>query len=191
MLTYNTRQKSLVLPGYGRNIQRMVDHCLTITDREERNICAQSIIDAMGNLFPELRAEENIHKLWDHLAIMANFQLDIDYPYPVVDKAQLDTKPCPLPYAEQELKYRHYGKLVQQMIEKTAQMPQGEEREAAALLVAAQMKKMLTAVSPDNADDARIMRDLAVMSKGELRLDPEQVHLAEYKIVAPPKRRRK
>ena len=78
MLTYNTRLSQLVLPEYGRNIQRMVDHCLTIEDREERTLCAYSIIKSMGNLFPELRAPENEHKLWDHLAIMAHFQLDID-----------------------------------------------------------------------------------------------------------------
>lgn len=89
MLTYNTGLQQLVLPEYGRNIQRMVDHCLSIKDRDERTACAHSIIRSMGNLFPELRAPENEHKLWDHLMIMARFNLDIDFPCEVIQAADL------------------------------------------------------------------------------------------------------
>lgn len=85
MLTYNTQLKKLILPEYGRNIQQMVDYCVSIPDREERTVCAYSIIASMGNLFPQLRDTEDFkHKLWDHLAIMSDFKLDIDYPYEII-----------------------------------------------------------------------------------------------------------
>jgi len=80
MLTYNTQQRRLVLPEYGRNIQKMVDHCLAIEDREERTRCAHAIVGAMANLFPELRSADNSHKLWDHIMIMSYFRLDVDFP---------------------------------------------------------------------------------------------------------------
>ena len=95
MLTYNTQLKKLVLPEYGRNIQQMVDHCLTIEDREERTACAYSIINSMGNLFPQLRDVDDFkHKLWDHLAIMSDFKLDIDYPCDIIRPENLESRPC-------------------------------------------------------------------------------------------------
>ena len=82
MLTYNSQLKKLVLPEYGRNIQQMVDHCLTIQDRDERTRCAYTIVQNMANMFPMMRGETDYqHKLWDHLMIMANFELDVDCPY--------------------------------------------------------------------------------------------------------------
>ena len=94
MLTYNTKIKKLVLPEYGRNIQQMVNHCLSISDKEERTRCAYSIINTMGNLFPNLRdVEEFRHKLWDHLAIMSDFKLDIDYPFEVITADNINKIP--------------------------------------------------------------------------------------------------
>ncbi len=94
MLTYNTQQSQLVLPEYGRNIQRMVDHCLTIDDRDERTRCAYTIIKAMGTLFPQLKENEESRRIiWDQLAIMSNFQLDIDYPCEVITAAERQTQP--------------------------------------------------------------------------------------------------
>ena len=99
MLQYNSQLKKLVLPEYGRNVQQMVDYCLSIPDRQERTRCAYAIIDIMGNLFPHLRDIDDFkHKLWDHLAIMSDFKLDIDYPYPVVKRENLVTKPERIPY---------------------------------------------------------------------------------------------
>ena len=99
MLTYNTQLKKLVLPEYGRNIQQMVDHCVTIEDRAERTRCAYSIIEIMGNLFPNLRDENDFkHKLWDHLAIMSDFKLDIDYPCDVITEENLGSEPTKVGY---------------------------------------------------------------------------------------------
>ena len=117
MLTYNTQLKKLVLPEYGRNIQQMVDHCLTIEDREERTACAYSIINSMGNLFPQLRDVDDFkHKLWDHLAIMSDFKLDIDYPCDIIRPENLETRPDRIDYQLSPIKMRHYGKSIELMI---------------------------------------------------------------------------
>ena len=110
MLTYNTQLKRLILPEYGRNIQRMVDHCVTIEDRAERTRCARSIIVSMGNLFPELRnVESSDRKLWDHLVIMSDFKLDVDFPCEVITAESLHTKPSPVERETAPVRYHHYG----------------------------------------------------------------------------------
>ncbi len=187
MLTYNTQQKRLVLPEYGRNIQRMVDHCLTIEDRDERTRCAYSIIKSMGNLFPQLREnEESRRKLWDHLAIMADFKLDIDYPCAVISEAELQTQPDHLGYDTSSIRLRHYGHYVEQMIEKASAMDPSEERDALVLLLANHMKKLQLSVNADGVDDAKIFKDLADFSHGAIRLNPEEVHLHEFVEITPP-----
>ena len=99
-MEYNTQQRKLPLPEYGRSVQNMVDYALTIEDRAERQRCANTIINIMGSMFPYLRdANDNNHKLWDHLAIMADFKLDIDYPVEVVKKESLEIKPERIPYS--------------------------------------------------------------------------------------------
>ena len=186
MLTYNTRLKRLILPEYGRNIQKMVDHCLTIEDREERTRCAYSIIATMGNLFPALRNEENSHKLWDHLAIMSDFKLDVDYPCEIVRPDELDSHPDKVPYTGHQIRYRHYGKDLEFMIAKAAEMEEGEERDELILLLANHMKKLMLSINKDGVDDAKIFKDLAEYSHGAIRLNPETTRLHDFQIVAAP-----
>ena len=187
MLKYNTQQKKLVLPEYGRNIQQMVDHCLTIEDRDERTRCAYSIINSMGNLFPMLRDVEDFkHKLWDHLAIMADFRLDIDYPYEVIKPENLNTLPDKVEYMNSPIRYRHYGKSIELMIAKAAVMEHGEERDALISLIAHHMKKLMLAVNKDGVDDAKILNDLSEYSHGAIMLDPETYHLHEFKEAPTP-----
>lgn len=181
MLNYNTGLQQLVLPEYGRNIQRMVDHCLSLTDREERTACAHAIIRSMGNLFPELRAPENEHKLWDHLMIMAGFNLDIDFPCEVIGAADLATPPQTVAYPQAPIRYRHYGKLIHQMIEKASAMEAGHERDQMVLLLANHMKKQMLAVNPDGVDDAKVFKDLLELSHGAIRLDSSTTRLHEFK----------
>ena len=184
MLTYNTQQRRLVLPEYGRNIQKMVDHCLAIEDREERTRCAHAIVGAMANLFPELRSADNSHKLWDHIMIMSDFRLDVDFPCEVIAREQLASRPERVDYTQAPMRMRHYGRIVQQMVEKVRQMPQGPERDEVILLVANQMKKQMLAVNPDGVEDARIFKDLADMTRGEIRLNPAETSL--HQLRAPP-----
>lgn len=187
MLKYNSQLKKLALPEYGRNIQQMVDHCVSIEDREERNHCAYSIIQSMGNLFPELRNEADYkHKLWDHLAIMSDFKLDIDYPCDVVKSEALDSKPEPIHYQLTSIRMRHYGKTMERMIARACEYPEGEERDALAMLLANHMKKLICQISNETVEDAKIFKDLEYLSKGQIKLDPQVHHLREFQIVKPP-----
>ena len=128
-MEYNTQQRTLPLPEYGRSVQNMVDHALTIEDRAERQRCANTIINIMGGMFPHLRDVPDFkHKLWDHLAIMADFKLDIDYPYEIVKKESLEVKPDMLPYPHNGIRYRHYGRILENMIKKAVDYPEGEEK---------------------------------------------------------------
>lgn len=185
MLDYNTHLKRLVLPEYGRIIQKMVDHCMTIEDREERNRCAQAIIVAMGNLFPALRdgSEENQHKLWDHLAIMSDFKLDIDYPFEPLRPESLVSSPATVSYNAPLNDRRHYGKYILTSIEQAAAMPPSEERDYLVYLIANQMKKVVLSNDDyDYIDDRRICNDLAVLSHGEFRYTPEQLLINNYTV---------
>jgi len=141
-MEYNTQQRVLPLPEYGRSIQNMVDHCLTIEDRAERQRCANTIINIMGNMFPHLRDVPDFkHKLWDHLAIMSDFKLDIDFPYEIIKKDNLITKPDVIPYPSSKIRYRHYGRTLEKMIKLAADYPEGEEKRQLVTLVANHMKK--------------------------------------------------
>lgn len=194
MLTYNTHRKRLVLPEYGRNLQKMVDHCLTIEDRDERTRCALTIVKAMVQLFPELKQPENANKVWDHLAIMSDFKLDIDYPQEVVKPDELNSLPAKVPYEQSPMRYRHYGKILEDMIAQAAGMEDGPAKDEVVLLIANHMKKQLMAVSADGVDDRRVFADLAIYSQGALRLDPEKVQLYEFEaapVEKPVKKKRK
>ena len=172
MLEYNSQQKRLVLPEYGRNVQQMVDHCLTIEDREERTRCAHTIINIMGNLFPHLRDIDDFkHKLWDHLAIMSNFQLDIDYPCEIIRKEKLDSLPEPVHYSNSSIQYRHYGKFTEQMLREAQQMPAGEERDALVNMLANYMKRSYIAWNKDNVEEEKIWIDVRDYTHGTIRIN--------------------
>ncbi len=178
MLTYNTHRPRLILPEYGRAIQRMVDHCITIPDREERTRCAYSIISAMARIQPKVKEQEDWKQiLWDHLAYMSGFKLDIDYPVEVSAPDKYSSRPEKVPYPRRHIRYRHYGKDVELIIAKAIEMPEGPERDELVNLVANHMKKLLLAVNKDSVDDAKIFKDLAEYSHGMLRIDPETTRL--------------
>ena len=183
MLTYNSQLKKLALPEYGRNIQQMVDYCCTIQDREERNKCAHSIINTMSNLFPQLNQEADYkHKLWDHLAIMSDFKLDVDYPYEVIKPENLDTKPEPIAYKLENIKMRHYGKIVGQMIERACEYPDGDEKDALIMLIANHMKKLIYQINNEDVEDAKIFKDLEFFSNGRIKLSTATHSLHEFKV---------
>lgn len=182
-MEYNTKLTKLPLPEYGRNIQKMVDHCMTITDRNERNICAQTIINTMANLFPQLKEMDDFkHILWDHIAIMSNFSLDIDYPFEVIKKEKLTTEPGKIEYSSPaKIKFMHYGKLTHELIEKASTMEEGEELSQLELMIANYMKRSYTNFNKEGVDDMKIFDDLEYLSKGKIRLHEKNVKLAEFK----------
>ena len=182
MPDYNTQQKKLIMPEYGRNVQQMIDHCVSIEDREERTRCANTIINIMGNLFPHLRDVDDFkHKLWDHLAIMSDFKLDIDYPYEIIRKDNLRTKPDRIPYTLTPIRYRHYGKTLERMIKKCEDYPDGPARDQLISLLANHMKKSFLTWNKEVVDDDKIFKDLREYSHGRIDLSPETFRLKESK----------
>ena len=166
------------LPEYGRSVQNMVDHALTIEDREERQRCANTIVNIMGGMFPHLRDVPDFkHKLWDHLAIMADFKLDIDYPFEIVKREELEMKPGKIAYPDKAIRYRHYGRFLESMIKKLSEMEEGEEKQALLQLLAVQMKKNLNNWNKEGIEDQKIVDDLREYSNGAIDLKVEDLRL--------------
>jgi len=187
-MDYNTQLKKLALPEYGRNIQNMVDFCLKIEDREERKRCANTIINIMGNLFPHLRDVNDFkHILWDHLAIMADFKLDIDYPYDIVKKEDLFSKPGKVDYSRPTMRYKHYGKTLEKLIGLAAEYPEGKEKDQLVLLILNHMKKTYVQWNKE-VDDAKLFQDLYDLSGHRLDKRNSDIKLIEVKEVATPKK---
>ncbi len=180
-MDYNSNRKQLILPEYGRNIQNMVNYIMTIEDRDLRNIAAQSLIDVMGNLFPYLRDVADFkHKLWDHLAIMADFKLDIDYPYDPPGPTLLSGKPNTVPYNSGDITYKHYGRIVEMMIKRAAEFEEGSEKESIVQMIADHMKKCYLTWNKETVDDEKVMADFNELSKGKIDV-PEDFQLKETK----------
>jgi hypothetical protein len=169
---YNTSRKNLALPEYGRNIQKMVDYIVATEDRAERNRLAQALIAVMGNLNPHLRDIHDFkHKLWDHLAIMANFKLDIDYPYDIPVPETFQEKPRIVEYPQSAIRFKHYGKILEQMTEYACGLEEGDEKKALIQVVGNHMKKSYLTWNRDTVDDIVILNDLKVLSKNRLTID--------------------
>lgn len=171
------------LPEYGRSIQNMVDHALTIEDRAERQRCANTIINIMGSMFPHLRDVPDFkHKLWDHLAIMSDFNLDIDYPYEVIRKDNLNTRPEIIPYPSKKIRYRHYGRTLEVLIQKACDYPEGNEKNNLIALICNHMKKDYMTWNKDTVDDHKIAEDLAEYSNGKLQMTDAVTRLMAERI---------
>lgn len=182
---YNTQRKRMALPEYGRNVQKMVDHIKTIGDRNERNRAARTIIQIMGNLNPHLRDEGDFkHKLWDHLALIANFDLDIDSPYPIPEPTKFVEKPRQVPYQQGNIKFLHYGRIVELMIDTASKLKDGDEKEYLTTLIVNQMKKSYVTWNRSQVADEVIISDLNYLSGGKLKIT-EGVKILEVKELLP------
>lgn len=171
-LDYNTQREKIILPEYGREIQKMVDYAVGLPTKEERQACAETIISIMDRMTSHSReSEDHDRKLWDHLAIMSNFELDIDYPYDVSEAKKIMTSPEPLGYPMTQIPVRHYGKMVFELFEKLKEMPAGEERDELVRVTANQMKRNLLLWSHGSSDDEKIASDLARYTDGVIQLD--------------------
>lgn len=193
MMEYNTNQKSLPLPEYGRSVQKMVDHALTIEDRSERQRCAQTIVKIMESMFPNLRNElpDYKRKLWDHLAIMSNFMLDIDYPYEVIKKEAFTEPPTKISYKKSEIKNKHYGRIVENMIAHACTMQEGEERDYFVNIILVQMKKNYTAWNKDGVEDKRIIEDLKLISGGKIDSPVSEIRISTSNTQKPFQKKKK
>jgi hypothetical protein len=166
---YNTNRPDMVIPEYGRNVQKMVEHAISVEDKDERNIIAHAIISVMGQLQPHLRDIADFkHKLWDHLFIISDFKLDVDSPYPLPDKAVLFEKPAPMAYPKTENRYKHYGKSVKTLIDVAIAFEDKEEQKALTGVILNLMKKTYLTFNQSSVEDKQIITDLKAISKDQL-----------------------
>ena len=191
-MEYNTERPHLIIPEYGRHIQKMVDHVVTIKDSEERNKTAKAIINVMGQLNPHLRDVPDFkHKLWDHLFIISDFKLDVDSPYDKPTPESVHLKPEKLKYPNQYFKFKHYGKIIQEMIEKAINYEEGEEKEVLTKIIANHMKKAYLIWNRDAVEDEKIFGDLEIISQGKLKCSEGFKLNDTEEILASNNRRRK
>ncbi len=166
---YNTSRGKLILPEHGRNIQKMVDYILSVPDREERNRLAHSTVAVMGMLNPHLRDINDFkHKLWDHLAILSKFKLDIDWPYPLPTPEELAEKPRRIPYNNLHFKHKYYGKVIELLINKAATTTDPSDKDALIQVIANHMKKQYMMWNKDVVTDDIIFGDIRTISKDRL-----------------------
>ncbi|MDE7090358.1 MAG: DUF4290 domain-containing protein [Bacteroidales bacterium] len=165
-------RKPLIFPEYGRGIQEMVSHALTIEDRHERNLAAQTIIKSMQVLNPDIRqVDDYLHKLYDQLFIMSDYKLDIDAPFPMPDRQPMTAKCRPIPYKNSPIRFRYYGRIIERLILKAAEMPEGEERTTLLNMVAGQMRKLYYTWNDDMLRDEVLAKHLELMSGGRILYD--------------------
>jgi hypothetical protein len=160
------------MPEYGREIQRMINHAVTLPTKEERLLCAQTIIKLMETKVPQIRENSGYEQtLWDHLYIMSHKQLDIDWPYDISGAEKFHDKPQPMKLPQSNVHLRHYGKLVSELLEKLKEMPEGGERDELIRLTANQMKRDLMLWGHGSIDDEKVAEDIARMTNGAVQLD--------------------
>lgn len=189
MLPYNTDMEPVLLPEYGRHLQGLVDYCVGIPDREERTACAWAIAETMAGIFPELVGpDKSYRKVWDEINIMSRFELDIDFPCEVITAEKMNPKPEKLPYTASDMRFRHYGKNIEKMIETVAAIEDGEEKDVLISMLAHHMKKLMLQHNKEGVDDAKILRDLSLYSGGRINLDPETYLLHEFREAPQPAR---
>ena len=183
-MEYNTSLSKLIIPEYGRNVQKMVHSIIAIEDREKRNHQAKSIIEVMGNLNPHLRDISDFqHKLWDQLFIMSNFKLDVDSPFEKPEAELLAKKPKPMDYPNNPPKYRFYGSNLKKMIDAAIKWEEGEMKDALVYNIANHMKKCFLNWNKDTVDDNVIFDHLSELSEGKLSIKEDLLPLTSTDVL--------
>lgn len=180
---YNSTRSKLLLSEYGRNVQNMVKYIVNLPTKEERNRYANVVIELMGFLNPHLRDVADFkHKLWDHLHIISDYKIDVDSPYPVPSPEAIHLKPEPLKYPHQRIKYKHYGKTIELMMDKARSIEEPARRQHMVQAIANFMKMAYVQWNKDSVSDESILADLRELSNGELQLeDNVNLNRVEYR----------
>jgi hypothetical protein len=179
-MEYNSGRGPLIISEYGRNIQKMIEYACTIKDKDERNNAAQAIVTVMGALNPHLRDITDFrHKLWDHLFIISDFKLDVDSPYPVPSAKTLKVKPKKVPYPSNKIRFKHYGKTMELMINELKKMEDGPAKDQLTITLANFMKFEYLNWNRDSVEDKLIFEHLRELSKGEIVLDENTTKLQQ------------
>lgn len=166
-IQYNTEKDGLFMSEYGRIIQEMVKHCLTIENRHERLMCAHNIVSVMASLIQEKVNNPEVQtKLWNHLALISDFKLDIDYPVDIIPKEEITTHPSPMSLPQSKIRHRHYGRIIEDALRHLSAMPEGEERDALVRQTADRMKQNLFTWNPDVMSEEKVSNDIDAYTRG-------------------------
>jgi hypothetical protein len=179
MQAYNTSLPAVKLPEYGRNVQKLIEYCMTIDDREKRSACAAQIVGIMADLYPEVQQVENYRRiLWDHLFILSDFKLDVACPYDIIPGEHLVCKPERLEYAQHSVRYRMYGRVVEDLLTRAMQMNDPQQRIRLFELCANHMKRRFHQTNPEAEEfDDKIIQDILEYTGGQFRDEVYQVFL--------------
>jgi len=186
-LAYNTEEPKMVIPEYGRNVQKMIDHAITIEDKKERKKCADAIIRVMGQINPHFIDNEDLkQKLWTHLFIMSDFKIDVESPYPIPDKETFNSNPEQVPYPKNNIKYGHYGKIMEDLILAAVKYPEGEAKKNLIKHIANLLKTSYLLWNRDTVNDIVIIKNLEELSNGALTITADELRdtndiLKQYK----------
>lgn len=173
-MNYNTSKEDIVISEYGRNIQELIQHAKTIEDKEHRQAYIEEVVDLMQQLHPQAKnVDDYIAKLWSHVFRIADYDLDVTPPCEILPKEELYKRPEMIPYPSKEVRYRHYGKNVQEMVKKAAAMEDEEAQDEFVNIIGSYMKMAYQTWNHADVPDKLIRRDLNRISKGELELDEE------------------
>jgi hypothetical protein len=184
-LDYNTGREKLIMPEYGREIQKMVDYAVSLPSKEERLKCAKTIVRMMLTKVPQICDNAGYEQtLWDHLYIMSDKQLDIDWPFDVTSAEKIHSKPEPIPLPQKRIRLRHYGKLVDELLGKLKTMPDGEERTELIRQTANQMKRDLLTWGHGSADDEKVADDMARLTDGAVQIDLNKFRFEKVTAIA-------
>lgn len=191
-LDYNTQREKLIMPEYGREVQSMIDYAVTLEDRDERQRCANAIVAIMERMFPQAAGTPDFeHKLWDHLAIMSGFRLDIDYPCDISQAGKIAEKPAPVEYPMKKIPVKHYGYMMFELFDKLKTMEDGPERDELIRITANQMKRNLRQWSNGSADDEKVASDLAAYTGGRVQLDLDTFEFDKMEIKETERKRKR
>ncbi|HTH57044.1 MAG TPA: DUF4290 domain-containing protein [Cyclobacteriaceae bacterium] len=173
---YNSQREHIILKEYGRNVQKLVNYIRTIPDKEKRTQMATTLIELIKQLAPVAKeAQENPQRMWDDLYIMANFDLDVNNPFTTPDRSILQKKPRKMEYPQSEVRFRHYGKNIERLVQEAMKKEDPQEREEATIYLGKLMKTFYGNWNKETLDDSVIVRDITNMSKGKLTLNLEKV----------------
>ncbi|MBR5652398.1 MAG: DUF4290 domain-containing protein [Bacteroidales bacterium] len=174
-MSYNTSREKIALPEFGRNFQNMVEYINTIEDKTLRTKAAYRLVEVMSNMTTAAKEGDFNRKLWDQMFIMSDYKLDVDSPYPMPEREEVNKKPMTVNYSVNNIHFRHYGKLIHSLINKASEMEDGEDKDKVVSDIALQMKKLYLQWSLDNVEDLQIFQDLQILSGGKVKVNPDLV----------------
>lgn len=184
ILSYNTERGPLYIPEYGRNVQKMINYAKRLESKEERNLAAHAIIDVMGQLNPQLRdVEDYTHKLWTHLFVMSNFEIDVDSPYEIPKQETLRERPRSMPYPRNDIKFGHYGHYAEEMIRNAGKVEDEEEKNFLADTLGNLLKKNYLTFHTHNVENKSIANDMERISNRTLKLKNTDVLASSSSIL--------